>query len=129
MLHLGDTTFHGYWWRMAKRHGPFDVRFAPINGAVPDFPHQQPPSSLPAAMEPEHAALAGDLLGAGTVVPMHDDGDQIDPWYVPVSGEAARFSSAAEGRTFETRILELGESLGGGPNGVSYFWGCGTIRM
>src|SRR4051794_24118278 len=24
VLHLGDTIFHGYWWRMARRHGPFD---------------------------------------------------------------------------------------------------------
>ena len=43
VLHLGDTIFHGYWWRMARRHGPFDVVFAPINGAVVDFPHLQPP--------------------------------------------------------------------------------------
>src|SRR4051794_15695440 len=25
VLHLGDTMFHGAWWRMARRHGPFDV--------------------------------------------------------------------------------------------------------
>jgi L-ascorbate metabolism protein UlaG (beta-lactamase superfamily) len=53
VLHLGDTIFHGYWWRMARRHGPFDVVFAPINGAVVDFPHRQPASPLAAAMEPE----------------------------------------------------------------------------
>lgn len=111
VLHLGDTVFHGYWWRMAKRHGPFDVVFAPINGAVVDFPHLQPPSSMPAALEPEQAALAGDLLGAGTVVPMHYDGYEIDPWYLPVAGEADRFSAAAAGRTFEARKLEPGESL------------------
>ena len=111
VLHLGDTVFHGYWWRMAKRHGPFDVVFAPINGAVVDFPHLQPPSSMPAAMEPEQAALAGDLLGAGTVVPMHYDGYEIDPWYLPVAGEADRFSAAAAGRSFEARKLEPGESL------------------
>ena len=45
-----DTTFHGYWWRMARRHGPFDVVFAPINGAVVNFPHLQPPSPLAATM-------------------------------------------------------------------------------
>ena len=97
VLHLGDTVFHGYWWRMAKRHGPFDVVFAPINGAVVDFPHLQPPSSMPAAMEPEQAALAGDLLGAGTVVPMHYDGYEIDPWYLPVSGEAGAVQCGRRG--------------------------------
>jgi len=110
-LHLGDTVFHGYWWRMARRHGPFDVVFAPINGAVVDFPHRQPPSPLAATMDPEQAALAGELLGAGTVVPMHYDGFEIDPWYHPVSDAAARFAAASTGRPYEARVLELGESL------------------
>jgi L-ascorbate metabolism protein UlaG (beta-lactamase superfamily) len=110
-LHLGDTIFHGYWWRMARRHGPFDVVFAPINGAVVDFPHLQPPSPLAAAMEPEQAALVGELLGAGTVVPMHYDGLEIDPWYRPVSEAAERFERAATGRPYEARVLEPGESF------------------
>jgi L-ascorbate metabolism protein UlaG (beta-lactamase superfamily) len=111
VLHLGDTIFHGYWWRMARRHGPFDVVLAPINGAVVDFPHLQPPSPLAAAMEPEQAALAGELLGAGTVVPMHYGGFGIEPWYRPVPDEAERFSAAAAGRAYEARVLEPGESF------------------
>jgi L-ascorbate metabolism protein UlaG (beta-lactamase superfamily) len=110
-LHLGDTVFHGYWWRMVRRHGPFDVVFAPINGAAVDFPHLQPPSPLAAAMEPEQAALAGELLGAGTVVPIHYDGFEIDPWYRPVSDASARFAAAATGRPYEARVLEPGESF------------------
>ena len=65
--------------------------FAPINGPVVDFPHLQPPSPLAAAMEPEQAALAGELLGARTVVPIHYDGFGIDPWYRPVDDAAGRF--------------------------------------
>src|SRR4051794_12437499 len=38
VLHLGDTMFHGYWWRMAHSHGPFDVVLVPVNGAVLGFP-------------------------------------------------------------------------------------------
>jgi L-ascorbate metabolism protein UlaG (beta-lactamase superfamily) len=110
-LHLGDTVFHGYWWRMARRHGPFDVVFAPINGALVDFPHLQPPSPLAATMEPEQAAIAAELLGAGTVVPMHYDGFEIEPWYRPVSDAAARFADAAAGRPYEARVLEPGESF------------------
>ncbi len=110
-LHLGDTVFHGYWWRMARRHGPFDVVLAPINGARVDFPHLQPPSPLAAAMEPEQAALAGELLGARTVVPIHYDGYEIDPWYRPVGDAGGRFLTAAAGRPYEARVLEPGESI------------------
>jgi L-ascorbate metabolism protein UlaG (beta-lactamase superfamily) len=117
ILHLGDTLFHGQWWRMARRHGPFDVVFAPVNGAVVDFPHLQPPSPLLAAMEPEQAAVAGELLGARVVVPMHYDGFEIDPWYRPLPDAAARFSVAARGRPYEARVLEPGESFEPRPDG------------
>jgi L-ascorbate metabolism protein UlaG (beta-lactamase superfamily) len=111
ILHLGDTVFHGYWWRMARRHAPFDVVFTPINGAVVDFPHLQPPSPLAAAMEPEEAALAAELLGARAVVPMHYDGYEIDPWYRPTSSAPERFVEAATEHRYEVRVLEPGESL------------------
>jgi L-ascorbate metabolism protein UlaG (beta-lactamase superfamily) len=111
VLHLGDTVFHGFWWRMAKRHGPFDVVFAPINGAVVNFPNLQPPSPLAAAMEPEQAVIAGEALGARTLVPMHYDGFEIDPWYQPISDAAARFEMAARERPYEARVLAPGESL------------------
>jgi L-ascorbate metabolism protein UlaG (beta-lactamase superfamily) len=111
VLHLGDTIFHGYWWRMARRHGPFDVVLAPINGAVIDFPHLQPPSTLAAAMEPEQAALAGELLGARTLIPIHYGGLAIDPWYRPVDGAVGRFEAATANRSYATRVLEPGESF------------------
>ncbi len=110
-LHLGDTMFHGYWWRMARRHGPFDVVFAPVNGAVIDFPHLQPPSPLAAAMEPEQAALACELLGARAVVPMHYGGYAIEPWYRPIADAAERFAAAAAGRTYDALTLKPGESI------------------
>jgi L-ascorbate metabolism protein UlaG (beta-lactamase superfamily) len=111
VLHLGDTIFHGYWWRMGRRHGPFDLVFAPINGPVISFPHLQPPSVLAAAMEPEQAALAGDLLGARAVVPMHYDGYGIDPWYRPITDAPSRFRAAAAGRSYAARVLNPGESV------------------
>jgi L-ascorbate metabolism protein UlaG (beta-lactamase superfamily) len=111
LLHLGDTIFHGYWWRMARRHGPFDVVFAPINGAAVDFPHLQPPSPIAATMGPDEAALAGQLLGARQVVPMHYDGYGIDPWYRPIGDARRRFEAAAAGRSYAARVLEPGESF------------------
>jgi L-ascorbate metabolism protein UlaG (beta-lactamase superfamily) len=111
VLHLGDTIFHGYWWRMVQRNGPFDVVLAPINGAVTDFPNLQPPSPLAAAMEPEQAALAGELLGAGTLVPIHYGGFDADPWYRPVEDARERFEAAAADRPYEVRVLDPGESF------------------
>jgi L-ascorbate metabolism protein UlaG (beta-lactamase superfamily) len=111
ILHLGDTIYHSYWWRMARRYGPFDVVLAPINGAVVDFPHLQPPSPLPAAMEPEQAALAGELLAARTLIPIHYDGYAVPPWYRPIDDAGARFEAAVTERPYEARFLEPAETF------------------
>jgi L-ascorbate metabolism protein UlaG (beta-lactamase superfamily) len=111
VLHLGDTIFHGYWWRMAQHHGPFDLVFAPINGAVVNFPHLQPPSPLAAAMEPEQAAIAAEALGAGTLIPMHYGGFEIDPFYLPLADPLERFQAAVAGRDYATRVIEPGERV------------------
>src|SRR3954447_8836780 len=111
ILHLGDTIFHGYWWRMARRHGPFDLVLAPINGPVVDFPNLQPPSPLAAAMEPEQAAVAGELLRARTVIPIHYDGFAIEPFYRPTADPLDRFEAAGAERFYDIRLLEPGESF------------------
>lgn len=111
VLHLGDTMFHGAWWQMARRAGPFDVVFAPVNGAVVDFPHQQPPSPAASAMNPEQAALAGELLGAQIVVPMHYGGFAIEPHYRPVADARERFERAAAGRPYRPAALAPGDTL------------------
>jgi L-ascorbate metabolism protein UlaG (beta-lactamase superfamily) len=111
VLHLGDSIFHGYWWRMARRHGPFDLVLAPINGPTVDFPHLQPPSPLAAALEPEQAASAAELLRAKTLIPIHYGGYTIDPWYRPTADPMERFRAATGERSYETLILEPGESF------------------
>jgi L-ascorbate metabolism protein UlaG (beta-lactamase superfamily) len=111
VLHLGDTLFHGAWWQMARRAGPFDVVFAPVNGAVVNFPHQQPPSPSPATMEPGQAALAGELLGAAAVVPVHYGGYALDPWYLPIADARERFERAARGRPYRAVPLAAGEAI------------------
>jgi L-ascorbate metabolism protein UlaG (beta-lactamase superfamily) len=111
ILHLGDTLFHGYWWRIAQRHGPFDVVLAPINGAVVRFPHRRPSSPLAATLDPEQAALAGELLGARVLVPMHYDGFEIDPWYRPAARAESRFLEASADRSVRARVLGIGETL------------------
>lgn len=111
VLHLGDTLFHGGWWQMARRAGPFDVVLAPINGAAVDFPHQQPPSPLPATMDPEQAALAGELLGARAVVPIHYDGYAFRRFYRPMADARARFERAANGRPYRAAPLAPGDAV------------------
>ena len=111
VLHLGDTMFHGYWWRMALRHGPFDVVLVPVNGAVLGFPHRRPPSPLPAALDPEQAALAAEILGARLAIPIHSEGYEVAGVYEPVAGAAERFAEAAAARGVSARVLEPGESV------------------
>jgi L-ascorbate metabolism protein UlaG (beta-lactamase superfamily) len=33
VLHLGDTMFHGYWWRIARRLGPIHAEGYEVSGA------------------------------------------------------------------------------------------------
>jgi L-ascorbate metabolism protein UlaG (beta-lactamase superfamily) len=111
VLHLGDTMFHGYWWRMARRHGPFDVVLVPVNGAVVGFPHRRPASPLPVALDPSQAAIAAELLGARLAIPIHAEGYEIDGIYRPVPGAAEHFAEDAGERGVPTRILALGEAI------------------
>ena len=107
VLHLGDTMWHGWWWRIRERYGPPDVVLAPINGARLTFPHRRPPSSLPGAMEPEQAALAAELLEAERLVPIHYGGYDLPGVYEPVRDPLERLG-AASGRAAP---MELGETI------------------
>jgi L-ascorbate metabolism protein UlaG (beta-lactamase superfamily) len=107
VLHLGDTMWHGWWWRIRDRHGPPDVVLAPINGARLTFPHRQPPSSLPGAMDPGQAALAAELLHADRLVPIHYDGYAIPGVYEPVDDPLERLAAASDRAT----PLKLGETI------------------
>lgn len=95
VLHLGDTMFHGWWWRIAERFGAPDAVLAPINGARLTFPHRRPASPLAGAMEPEQAALAAELLRAERLVPIHYGGYELPGLYEPVPDALERVSSAS----------------------------------
>ena len=60
-------------------------------------------------MEPEQAALAGELLGAATVVPMHYGGYAFDPHYRPIADARERFERAARGRPYDAVAPAVGE--------------------
>lgn len=111
IFHGGDTVLHGSWWLIAMRFGPFDAVFLPVNGAICDFPHRQPPSPLPCTMDPVQAATAASLLTAKLAVPVHYDTIHRPPVYAQVDRPAEAFTAAAAERGVEARVLEPGEEL------------------
>lgn len=110
VFHGGDTMFHGSWWLIARRFAPFDAALLPANGAVVDAPHLQPPSPLPAAMDPHQAAAAAEILDARYAIPMHYEADQPDkiPGYVEVTDPENEFRTHAGRRA---HVLAVGEWL------------------
>ncbi|MEU0922961.1 MBL fold metallo-hydrolase [Streptomyces solisilvae] len=110
VFHGGDTMFHGYWWLIARRFSPFDAAFLPANGAVVDAPHLQPPSPLPAALDPRQAAAAAEILDARYAVPIHYEPEQPDKiaGYVEVSDPEKEFRTHAGRRA---HVLAVGEWL------------------
>jgi L-ascorbate metabolism protein UlaG (beta-lactamase superfamily) len=107
VLHLGDTMWHGWWWRISERHGPPDVVLAPINGPRLLFPHRQPASPLPGAMDPEQAALAAELLQADRLVPIHYGAYDLPGVYEPVDDPVERLTDATNRAT----AIKLGETI------------------
>ncbi len=111
VLHLGDTSFHSDFWRIARRYGPFDLVLAPINGAVIDFPHLQPASTQPAVLSPEQAVLAARLIGAKAVTPIHYGGYRLAGRYEPVPDARECFLAEAASAGVEARPLAPGEAI------------------
>src|SRR5882757_445119 len=111
VLHLGDSMFHGYWWRAAHRYGPFDAVLPPINGPTLCFPHCQPASPYPAALDAEHAAVAARLLGAKVALPIHYDGFHIDGIYHTQPAELSRYLDATSTETYAVLTPEQGDDL------------------
>jgi L-ascorbate metabolism protein UlaG (beta-lactamase superfamily) len=107
VLHLGDTMFHGWWWRFTERFGAPDIVLAPINGPRLTFPHRQPASPLAGAMDPEQAALAAELLQANQLVPIHYEGYGVPGLYEPVPDALSRLKSTSD----RVVTLRLGESI------------------
>ncbi|MFZ0040268.1 MAG: MBL fold metallo-hydrolase [Solirubrobacteraceae bacterium] len=107
VLHLGDTMWHGWWWRIRERYGAPDVVLAPINGARLSFPHRQPSSPLPGAMEPEQAALAAEILQADRLVPIHYGAYDLPGIYESVSEPLKRLAAA----TARSTPMKLGETI------------------
>lgn len=108
IIQAGDTLFHGSWWLIQMRFGPFDAAFLPVNGALASFPHRQPPSGIEASLSPEQAAAAARILGAKRLVPIHYDGIAEPPAYEQTDHIIARLENSLGGEA-EPELLVMAE--------------------
>lgn len=108
IFHGGDTLWHGYWWGIAEQHGPFDLAFLPINGALVAYPT---PTGIPAALTPEQAVAAGQVLGADVVVPIHYRTFHFPPNYEEYPEAEKTFRDTAAERGVSVRVLDQGETI------------------
>jgi L-ascorbate metabolism protein UlaG (beta-lactamase superfamily) len=112
LIHCGDTLWHGHWWRITERGGPFDVAFLPINAAVADFDYLQPSTTrLPAVLTPEQAAAAAQVLGAREAAPIHYGTFHKPPTYIAYPDAEAAFAVACRRRGVSARLLQAGDEL------------------
>jgi L-ascorbate metabolism protein UlaG (beta-lactamase superfamily) len=109
LFHGGDTLFHGSWWRIAHRYGPFNIAFLPINAPICDWPHLQPPSSIEATLTPEEAALAAHILGSRAIVPIHYGSLNKKGRYLETQHPVQRLEHRAADFGIRTVVAEPGE--------------------
>ncbi len=110
IIHCGDTLWHGHWWDITRRFGPFDLAFLPINGVIYRR-GRYIGSDIPATLTPTQAATAGHLLGARVVVPFHYGNDRDPEHYREQPDAEATFLREAGERGVRTHLLAPGAWL------------------
>ncbi|QGQ97333.1 MBL fold metallo-hydrolase [Paenibacillus psychroresistens] len=98
MIHAGDTLWHGYWWKLVKAYGTFDVACLPVNGAITQFPGVSPFSDQPICLTPEQAVMAALILGANTLIPIHYKAAHHPPLYTQTPDMMNRLIENAKDR-------------------------------
>jgi L-ascorbate metabolism protein UlaG (beta-lactamase superfamily) len=111
IFHGGDTVWHGAWWRIAKRLGPFDAAFLPANGARVAFPWLEPAADVPAAMTPEQAVEAARALGARELVAIHHGALEHETYYRPAPDVPGALGAAADRRGLRAHAAAAGEEM------------------
>lgn len=109
-IHCGDTMYHGYWWDFARRIGPIDLAFMPINAARVDYLLEG--SGLPAALSSEQAAVAARLMKAKTVIPIHYREFHRPPTYIGDPEAEATLPGFAQREGVKARVARAGEGIG-----------------
>jgi L-ascorbate metabolism protein UlaG (beta-lactamase superfamily) len=110
IIHCGDTIWHGRWWRIAREYGPFDWAFLPINGVIATYPGLEP-SGLPATLTPKQACVAGRILQASKLCPIHYGTFNNPPVYIEQPNLLAALAQAAREEKVDVRMLNPGDAL------------------
>lgn len=107
ILHCGDTLWHAYWWEIAEK-GPFDIAFLPINGAMVGGAYA---TGLPAALDPEQAAVAASILKPGSVCPIHYGLFNNPPAYGEFPDAEQEFLRQAKDRDVTVQLSQGAEPI------------------
>ena len=110
IIHCGDTIWHGQWWNIVQRCGPFDWAFLPINGVVATYPGLDP-SGLPAVLTPKQACVAARLLRAAKLCPIHYGTFNNPPIYVEQPDLLAALAEASREEHVDVQLAKAGEIL------------------
>ena len=118
IFHGGDTLWHNQFWSISNKYGPMDLAFLPINGVTVNYPFIGY-TALPASMTPNEAAVAGRILRARHVAPMHYGMFNYPPVYTPYPDPENEFKLACEHHSQGFLFLNDGESYALDPVAVS----------
>jgi L-ascorbate metabolism protein UlaG (beta-lactamase superfamily) len=110
IFHGGDTLWHGYWWSIAAKYGPFDAVFLPVNGAIVEEPGLTP-SGQPICMTPEQAIAASAVLQTKMLVPIHFQDFHNPPVYNETENCTTRLNVAARARNVPLSLYRSGETF------------------
>ncbi|MBN2909434.1 MBL fold metallo-hydrolase [Polycladomyces sp. WAk] len=110
IIHCGDTLWHGYWWKIAEQHGPFDIAFLPVNGAIVEE-EELTPSGQPICMTPEQAVSAALVLRAKKIVPIHYGTFHNPPVYNETPDLVDRLMKSARQQNVILEMLEPKQSI------------------
>jgi len=113
IIHCGDTTWHGRWWRIAREYGPFDWAFLPINGAIATDRGAEP-SGLPTTLTPKQACAAARILQASKLCPIHYRTFNNPPHYVEQPNLLDALAQAAREEKVDVRLLNPGDAVAWG---------------
>lgn len=110
VIHCGDTIWHGRWYEIARRFGPFDVAFLPINGFIARLSGFTP-TDVPGSLTPEQAIEAAAILEARTACAIHHTLFDNPPHYAQQPDAVARFIAAGSRRAIRAVAPEEGNDV------------------
>lgn len=110
IIHCGDTLWHGYWWGISKKYGPFEAALLPINGAIV-CDSDMINSYQPICLTPEQAIAAARLLESKLLIPIHYGSFHNPPIYNETEDIKSRLLLTAEQEKVAIKLLNHGEAI------------------